>query len=62
MSPWTFHQELRPHGEEELEQLAAGMFSFGAGAAAHSEKAGEEDICRVCRGEATLDMPLMHPW
>lgn len=47
MPPWTRH-----------ESLSAMSFSLSD----PEPIADEEDICRVCRGEATPEQPLMHPW
>ncbi len=45
--PWTRH-----------DSLSASSFSFSN----PQPIPDEEDICRVCRGEATPEQPLMHPW
>ena len=68
VNPWTRHQQQQPPLEIQQTEDA---FSFNASSAYDYEGergrgghhgAEEEDICRVCRGEATPDMPLMHPW
>jgi hypothetical protein len=54
ISPWTFHLSQEGGGREQLgteDREQRGRYDED-----------EEDICRVCRGEATAETPLMHPW
>jgi hypothetical protein len=69
VNPWTRHQT--PLLQQQGQGQSADAFSFGgtgvdgetsAGQGHGSRVSDEEDICRVCRGEATPDQPLMHPW
>ena len=64
VNPWTRH----PTPPVQPQQQTAGAFSFG-GPELEAETSDvrnrildEEDICRVCRGEATPEQPLLHPW